>query len=242
MDFLGNLGALGSMGASYPSRFNAPKSSVIDVLPDAQTWMKDWQARYDAEAARRGQGASAGGPSQEEYIRTVLTSTQPSGPVTWQPGKDVDAFTRHLTTGGQLYYGDGQVGEEVARHALGNSLYDQLRNYKPAAPSAGYVPNFTALNAEKNKMTPLFSAQTRQQQAHDSMVGNNQQNGVIGEGYTAPNFGQIDGDFGQSGMGAQANQQNSIDMSWTDGTYNPQGSGGGVYSGPSRRKTEWGLW
>jgi hypothetical protein len=232
----GGLGGLGGMGTSFPARHAAPNSQTVDYMPVATDWLSDWQARYDAEEARRGQGASAGGPSKEDYIRSVLGSTTPSN-VTWQPEKDIPAFTNHLMTGGQLYYGDAKIGEEVARYSLGDSLYNQLRNYTPAPASPGYQPDFTALNAEKQKMQPLFEAQTANTQAYQNMTGNGMIGGVLGPGYEAPNFGQVNGEFGQSTAGAQT----GLDMNWTDGAYKPGGSGSGVYAPNPYNTIRWGL-
>lgn len=229
---------LGGLGASYPARFGAPNSQAVDYLPDAKDWLGNWQSRFDAEEARRGQGATAAGPSKEQYISGVLGGLgQPAGPVTWQPEKDVSAFTNHLIGGGQLYHGSGKVGEEVARFALGDSLYDQLRNYTPAAASPGYQPNFSALNAEKSAMAPRFEAQTANAQAYDNMLGNGMVGGVIGPGYEAPDFGQVTGEFGQSTAGAQPN----LGMGWTDGAYKPGGTNSGVYAPNPYNTVRWGL-
>jgi hypothetical protein len=70
-----------------------------------------------------------------------------------------------------------------------------------------YTPDFTRLNDEKTQMLPAMQNQDRLQQAYNSMMGWNQLNGVMSPNYTNPNFGQINGDFGQSMMGDPAYQQ-----------------------------------
>jgi hypothetical protein len=217
----GGLGGLGGRASSFPQRSGAPTSNIVEALPfeNQDDWLADWQARYDAEA-RRARGGSAG-RSKEDYIRSVLGSTTPSN-VTWQPEKDIPALTSHLINGGGMYYDDPQTAAQVASFALGDSMYDQLRNYTPAPAGPGYQANFTALNAEKQKMLRAYEARTRNQQAYDSMLNNGQIHGIIGPGYTNPNFGSVSGQEGA----AQLPQIDGVNMDWASGVYNPQRASG----------------
>lgn len=232
----GGLGGLGGMGASFPTRYTAPESQAVGYLPDADTWKSEWQKRYDAEAARRGQGARAAGPSKQDFIAQQLRSAAaaPDPTLTWQLEKDIPAFTDYFM-GGKGY---GSAMGDVAKFGLGDATYNEIMNYKPRAATAGYQPNFSGLNAERDQMTPLFASQTRQQQAYNGMMGNGQENGVIGPEYTAPDFGQVNGDFGQGEMGAQAP---AVDMSWSNGVYSPLPGASGVYGASNPTARRWGI-
>jgi hypothetical protein len=105
-----------------------------------------------------------------------------------------------------------------------------------SAGDPGYTPDFTALNAEKDRMKPLAENQIRQQQAFDMMNGWGQQNAVMGPEYTQAGFGQV---TGETNIAAPAMGQAAFDLSggnegistdWLTGVYNPQqGQSVGVY-------------
>lgn len=235
----GSLGGLGGMGASYPTRPAPPTSTTVDYMPDAATWLADWQSRYNAEEARRGQGARAAGPSREAYLRDQIGNWGGGGKLTWQGGKDVSAMTDHFL-GGESYSTAGRGTEtQVLRELMGNSLYNKLAGYKPDPGSRGYVPNFTALNAEKAKMQPGFEAQTANTQAYENLLGNGMLGGILTDGYELPDFSQVTGDFGQ--IDAGKGQNTGVDMGWTDGAYRPGTAQSGVYAPNPYNTIRWGL-
>jgi hypothetical protein len=100
----------------------------------------------------------------------------------------------------------------------------------------GYTPDFTALNAEKDRLQPMAQNQIRQQQAYNMMDGFGQQNAVMGDDYTAAGFGQVSGEtnpfapaMGQAAFDLSGGND-GISTDWLSGVYDPQkGQAAGVY-------------
>lgn len=262
MATIGGLGGLG--GFSYPYRFGNPNSQVVEALPFATygDWQSDWQSRYDAEAAR------ATAPSTVESQPSMINYGQPvaSAPAGWTPESRSASNPSWMQQRDDAKYGviDVDMGggqnakintnytatSPTSADATGSSLVG--RNlYDVQAPqtttSGGYTPDFSALNAERERFEPLYENQTRQSQAYGMMRGQGQENAVLGPDYQRPDFGQINGQpQGQNTAGFPGAGQipglNGIDMSWADGSYNPQEGGSGVYGVSPQAGKQWGLW
>jgi hypothetical protein len=171
-------------GFSYPTRRafgNAqPDSQVVESVPS--NWMDDWNRRYAEESAKAGQGASAGSWLDKsafdpfEYARMIYDPTV-------QTRDNAEFVPEHLRGGVQSTEGMKEI-------------------YVPGG-GGGYVPDFTALNAERDKMLAMYENQTRQQQAYDTVLGGDGYiGGVMNERYTNPTAGQITGrTAGFGGMG-----------------------------------------
>lgn len=206
--------------APFPMRVGEPNSQVV-VNPLAgfgsmADWETDWQGRYNAEEARRGQGAtagSAGNPGQWLDFGAA-TPAQRAAATDWRTSSNPTA-SGSLT---QILYGatPGSAG------------------------SPGYTPDFTALNQERDFFEPLFENQTARQQAYDNMAGTNAPNAVLPEGYTNPGFGQVSGQtnpYGPAlgaGRAAMEGGDDGISNDWLAGLYDPQNQQAtGVYRPPN---------
>lgn len=58
-----------------------PASQVVDYMPSATRWRDDWQARYDAEEAKRGTQVATGLRSLSPQTSAYTKATTPTG---WQ--------------------------------------------------------------------------------------------------------------------------------------------------------------
>lgn len=238
------------LGSSFPMRYEAPESTSVAYLPDAETWQTDWEKRRAAEAAR---ARSATAPMAQGFDNSGYLAANPdvANPNSWQfgmPTAPVGAYHYGAHGAGEGRTGSNfdaakylqlnpDVAAAVARGEFASAAdhfgrhgWTEGRAVNMTAGSPGYKPNYAALNAEQDRMMPLFESQIAQQQAYNNMIGNGQQNAVIGPGYTDPNFGQVDGQIGDGKPPAVP----GVDPSWSSGVYNPQGT----YD--PQRKSGWG--
>lgn len=240
------LGGLGGRAMSFPTRPNyAPDSQVVDFIPNQEAWTADWQARYDAEKAK------ARAPST--ITNTGVAGNLRPAPVNPVPYGDGSAFFSDLrsvtppSSGRPNIMPPGSAPAPVGPSAFDPQRYfSDLTSLQPPGGSRptvyndyidpGYTPDFTALNAEKASMMPVFENQNRQQQGYDSMRGWGQENAVMGPDYTNPNFGQISGDP-INGQGASP--LSGVGQGAMNGVYNPEGSYAGVFG--NFRRSNWGL-
>ena len=102
--------------------------------------------------------------------------------------------------------------------------------------SAGYTPDFSLLNAERDQFEPLWQNQQRQQQAFNMMEGQGQRFGMMGEDYVNPGFGQVSGEVNPfspdmgAGRAAVQGANDGISTDWLTGVYDPtQMQAMGVY-------------
>ena len=101
-------------------------------------------------------------------------------------------------------------------------------------------PEWTKLqNQMKSAQDQRAQNQTAQQQAYNGMIGNGQLNGILGSDYSAPGFGQVNG---QTTNPYSPNSGNGVDMSWSSGVYNPSTNNQtGVYNPTANSFKQWGL-
>lgn len=230
----GSLGGLGGRSMSFPTRPAAPTSEGVEYLPDYATWGADWNARRKAlETPPDPVGPRPAAPTAD------------GGAGGWGVGVDPVQWAQ---ANQHLYRAGTPIPEMGWSFNTGGDP-----NYHPTAPTASYglnyttsmggntgiapyVPDFSALDAERVRMMPLFQNQTRQQQGYDSMRGWGQENAVMGADYTSPTFGQITGDP-TGGQGASP--LSGIGQGALNGVYNPGATSAGVYG--SSRRSSWGL-
>lgn len=228
MATFGGLGGLG--GSSYPTRTAAPNSQTLSYLPYADEWRDNWQDAYEHWRTI--------GPSTNTRMVELLP-----GAADYKPGSAGGSALAEIAAanGGKLPTMYTSTAPTEASHKVAVTTPD-LR-YLQAPAMLAYLED------KKRQMMPLMEAQTTNQQAFDSMNGWGQQNAVIGPDYTRPNFGTINGDFGQTLMGEPMLQQDrpgftggnfadpealagmSDPWSWTSGVFNPQDGVTGVYGG-----------
>lgn len=212
----GGLGGLGGFGMSYPSRGgNTPNSTGVDYLAPQNEWEADWQRRRAAEIAK------AAAATQAASI--MPAHTPPAAGFIDLNGDgmaDPPGSFRDVT-------GDGMAdpsGWNFTYRGNGGGS-------GPLFNSPTYAPDFSALDAERERMMAAYDNQARQQQSYNGMLGNGQINGILGPNYADPNFGQV--------TGSQPQQQApaGVDMSWAD-VYQP----GDTFTAPRQRPSGWGLW
>lgn len=226
--------------APYPVRQFSPQSDAINNpligMGSMQEWEADWQNRYNAEEARRGQGATGAralGPERDQFIVNELHSL--GAPVNETTlGTFGIGNTQSFSDQGHGDYaanvaGLDDMGQNVVAGNIGRDNFDRLMNYEqefdPGTP--GYTPDFSLLNAERDQFEPLFQNQQRQQQAFNMMEGQGQRFGMMGEDYTNPGFGQVSGETNpfspDMGAGAAALQgaNEGISTDWLTGVYDP---------------------
>jgi hypothetical protein len=105
-----------------------------------------------------------------------------------------------------------------------------------------YVPDYSALDAEKARMMPMMERQRIGQTAYDSMTGWGQTNGIPGPDYAKPDFGQVTDNFGQyDGAGSFG----GLNMDWaadpTAALNTQSGAGLGVYAPRKAPQRQWGI-
>ncbi|MBI1620363.1 hypothetical protein [Aquamicrobium zhengzhouense] len=248
---------LGRLGFTHPMRTEAPESETVSLLPDQQQWMSDWEKRRAAEAAR---ARPAAAPRAQTFDNAGYLAANPdvADPSSWGgafPANPVGAYHYGAHGAGEGRQGTNfdeakylQLNPDVAAAVSGGQFssgldhfakhgFGENRAVNVTPGSAGYTPNFSALNAEWDKMTPMFENQTRQQQAYDWMQGGNQENGLMSEDYANAGFNTI---TGMSNPYAGPGQIEGVDMDWAQGVYDPQTQRGtGTYT-PTHQRTNFG--
>lgn len=234
----GSLGGLGGrsggFGASFPSRSGAPNSQVVDYLRPQDEWQKDWDARYAAEQGRARAPGMVFNPGPETNLRPGAPTgaadwTDPTGISTnWGAGVNPFSASRpDAPTGAPGWVDSTGISNNWGMPSNPNAVAPTVYN---DTFDAGYVPDFTALNKEREQMMGRYDAQARNQQAYDWMNGGGQINGILGPNYSDPNFGQI--------VGAQPQGPSQEEMAWADGLYNPTGT----YGTAPARNSGWSIW
>lgn len=228
----GSLGALGrgGFGASYPSRGGVtPNSQQVGYVPDQQTWEADWQRRWD-ETLRGPASADPGpGPRPDAPTSTGISSSWGAGgsPMDWAQAN------RHLysqdapipTMGWSFQTGVNPNYHPDAPTAVWGPQFER-NGYQEAPSATPYVPDFTALNAEREAMMPQFENRDHQQQAYDWMRGGNAMNGILSEAYAQPGFNHI-----SSAGGAEGNSG----INSGTGLYDPLTGSGAIGQARPRR-------
>jgi hypothetical protein len=279
-------GGFGGFGASFPTRINAPQSQTVEnpiAGMSHKGWEGDWQNRYNAEEARRGQGASAATPGRTvgvgwDEAGYLASNEDVSNPNNWNEGVRDTVFSPGFQSPGAFHFStfgqnENRAGSNFdadaylrhnpdvaaavergeftdAAHHFGIHGRSEGRTvnerYIPGnAGSPGYTPDFTALNAERDKFEPIFQNNTRRQQAFDNMAGLAAPNALLPEGYTGAGFGQVSGDVSPGAMAlgqGRAMVDGAVDgvsndfltgvydprMQQATGVYRPPGSRGGM--------------
>jgi hypothetical protein len=274
----GGFGTFGGQrNTSFPMRQNPPQERVVTDpfagMNGASGWETDWQNRFNEEAAREGEGASAGTPGtlvgqQFDNAGYLAANQDVTNQANWQPEVGAAVFGSNLPIGA-LHYGAWGQNENRSGVNFDANAYltrnpdvaqavnagqfssaqdhfakfgwnegrDVAQTYIPGSPgSPGYTPDFTGLNAEKDRLQPMAQNQIRQQQSFDMMNGWGQENAVMGDDYTAAGFGQVSGetnpygaDMGQAAFDLSGGND-GISTDWLSGVYDPQqGQAAGVY-------------
>jgi hypothetical protein len=253
-----------------PMRQNAPQERVVNDpfagMGGATGWQGDWQNRFNQEASRA-RAPTPGVLTPQSFTDQQYLGSNPDVAAAVSGG----AFRSAADHFGQSGFGESRVGSnfdeqtyldmypEVAAAVAGGAfssgadhfgkyqgVFGDLKvNRAMVGGDPGYTPNFSALNAEKDRLNPMAENQIRQQQSFDQMRGFGQDNAVMGQDYTNPGFGQISGQanpYGADmGMG-QAVLEGVVDGVSPDfmsgvydptaqqatGAYKPPGSTGGL--------------
>lgn len=239
----GAFGGLGGLGA--PMRNATPNSNMVaspfaDWGGSPEAWQADWQKRYDAEAAKaraptgyktqlvpgaEGYDAKAAAPFHEQTRNQMLT----------------DLFGDNAAQAGAAIAADPTLANSLqwfspesfnfAPH--GASAVSESYDYDP-----GYSPDFSALTAEKERLTPLVEPQLRQQQAYDWMQAGQQENALMSPHYANAGFNTI---TGMSNPNAGPGQIDGVGMDWAKGVYDPTTQQGtGTYQPAWQRNTNFG--
>lgn len=253
----------GGLGASYPRRYGDPTSKEVGWLPNAQEWQQNWDHEYAATLARMDPNSLAQtGPSLESEIARVTNDfvakdSAQRGLNVWDTGKLTgfigsalsapdDAAFRMVSNYDSDIYGLGSAANH-AKNLLGAEAFNYLSTYDPTGGagdgfdfinSGSPEERLKQLEQEKAQMTPLLQNQTSLQQAYNSMLGNGQKNAVMGQGYAAPAFGQVNGQISNPFETPKQPNGAGPNMGWTSGVYNPSGSVGGPNPNTQQR---WGL-
>jgi hypothetical protein len=223
MNNYGAYGGLGGLGG-YPMRHSAPSSSVVSAAPEMShaEWLADWERRYSDVA-------NSASPDRWVEGGWVTPDTMPGGPQAY--------FTRfgHKTVGDEdaadgvrLRHGATQYGARP-----GGNFGWMTEGLMPSGWVAGNTPNFDALNAERDRLLPMYESMTRNQQSYDSMMGGHQTNATIGENYADANFGSVSGQVNQA-----LPTVDGVGMSWANGVYDPAYASGLYGSSGKARNTD----
>lgn len=218
----------GGFGSSFPTRGSMPNSQTVDYLKPKAEWESDFNSRIAAEQGRVNANNSMVGnaiPATPTAGFDASVGFDPNMRLPMPTG-DYGPFGPGIWEAPQPYSGGPRMVSES-----GPTVVDGGMPPAPTAPSFNFNPTTTSMmsmdmtpfNQEREKMMGEYDAQSRNQQAYDSMLGGGQINGVLGPNYTDPNFGQVNG---QNADGIPEN----TDMSWADGLY----SAGGTYKAPMR--------
>jgi hypothetical protein len=197
----------GGLGATYPTRYGQPTSQAVDYLAPQDQWQKDWDQRYSSLAAT----SRAATPDQWVGINDYA-----GGPQAYLQALH-DPSTQYRTT----------------PSADGNGL-SLSQIFVPG--QAAVTPDFSGLNAEKDKMAPVYNNQAAQQQAYNGMLGNGQLNAIPGADYSVPGFGQITGNSNPYSVDVPS----GVNLPQGSGTYGA-GQQTGVYNPQQTSKQYWGL-
>lgn len=208
---MAGFGSLGGLGgASFPMRYGEPVSKPVQ---SDEEFNNGWTSTLDWLKSQAQQ-------AQADWTRAngYLTAASDAGMSSEEAARRLPAF---MGVGGLGT--DATLGANLQNSA--GSLWGQYSDMAARYP------------IEQQQRS---ENQIRQQQAYGSMTGWDQLNGVMGPGYTNPNFGQISGQVMQA-----ANQQNmapttpGVDASWTSGVFDQGGGLTGVYGGPQAKQQRW---
>jgi hypothetical protein len=235
---IGGLGGLGGFGASYPTRTHEPRSTVTQSTPFASgdEWRADFQDRWDRHHL-----------TGIEHINPMLQLI-PDAPG-WDPSRAVEA--RELMTPvvrdsvlqklgvdpNAGFVQDFLKGAGKNVNWLGGTPYDKGSTSGGShfvTLEGGTIQrpvDYSELEAERERMTPLYDALDRNTQSYNMMMGGNQLNGVIGADYSRPNFGQIGA---SSGPG---NPADAFGAGQASDVFQP----GETYKAPSSTPRGWGF-
>lgn len=202
----------GPFGFTYPTRTGTPQSQ--NVMNDGE-WDAGWQSKLSAVP----QYISSGGSGPQWTNVSAMSN---------------DAAASFLNNTG------GGYGYEWRDTGMLDPIGQASRDFYVMTDKG--TPSVSMLNPEWEKLNNQYMGekqgrqenQTAQQQAYNNMLGNYQQNGVIGADYTTPNFGLVTGNS-DTGM------PQGTDATWSTGVYDPTKQSG-TYSNPNMvNKTFWGL-
>ncbi len=222
-------------GGSFPQRFNAPNSQ--QVMSDSE-FQADWNSRLaNIPKFTGGEGAQ---------LVTSAADYDPTAANPYQTSVFDSAARDQLKNLGISYENQSSDLLDSYKQSIGGK--ENFFSGGNNAYSAGYSgggshlvgQNNGTLNPEYSRMDQLLQTESRnrrenqiaQQQAYDGMSDQYQKNGVMGEDYTNPNFGVIDG------LASTGNEANPM---WTTGLID-EGSQTGVYDPlASTENNFWGL-
>lgn len=247
----------GGIGSSYPERRNAPVSSSIEFLPEEGVWQSDWEKRRAAEAAK---ARAAVAPKSQRFDNAAYLKANPdvADPMSWGgqfPADPVGSYHYGAHGAGENRQGANfneaqylRLNPDVAAAVEGGHFASGLdhfarhgwsedRNVNQTRGQKGYTPDFSALNAERERMTSAFENQRRQQQAYEWMQGADQQNAIMSPDYANAGFNTI---TGLSNPYAGPDAVDGVGMDWASGVYDPSTqSGTGTYQ-PSWQRNNFG--
>jgi hypothetical protein len=242
-------------GATYPQRIGTPQSSVVDYTPKPSDWLKDWQSQYDLAVQAASQpdqiqllpgapGYTSGGYSQAGLAYNPYAVDQSNGTYKANPQQYIDLAASIDDPVGKQAILDRLNPTDLGREtplsrvaSLGGSQ-TAPNVMKPAARS------FDDLFAERDAMVPRLENATRQEQAYGQLTGWGQTNGVMSANYGDPDFGAINGNFGQDKItGLDGTQMSSAPTpgATTFGTLSPSPNTNSTIWGTSRKRPTWGI-
>lgn len=230
---------------SFPKRNGAPTSS--QVMSDGE-FESDWNSRLAAIPQYNTSSQSVQlAPSGDNYDASAASgyTDQIFDNIARQKltdaGVSAENMTDDVVSGYKNSLGGANQFFSMNNYAYGNGFEGDGYNF--AAPNSGashtVMQETRTTNPEYARMQQLMQTemqnrqenQTAQQQAYNSMSDQYQKNGMMGAGYTDPNFGSIDGL-------ATTDEENPI---WSEGLVD-EGTQTGVYDPvASTEKSFWGL-
>ena len=223
---------------TFPVRRDMPNSQQVMSDPE---FTADWQARLAQIPQFIGvPGASDGAQS----ITTDWGSNQ-NVPFKAPGGPGVQGMTAGQNYGAGAPGGAGiqsiTMGSDQGfiPRAVGGEGVLSVTQTAPGEPVREINPEWQRMQNEMlAAMQQRQESQVAQQQAYNGMLGQGQKNGVMGENYTTPGFGRVDG---QAQNPYMINPGGDNDMSWARG-YDNQQQLTGVYDPLKQtQETFWGL-
>lgn len=226
---IGGLGGLG--GYATPSRVGTPDATAVQTDQELLNSFNQWKAGLEAAIPKRNDSIlSVANTASNQFSKQY--GQYADNPLAPQNTYDtfLDLATRYRTGQGT----SGFTGPKEGNTAWVSGLFAE-RDREDAARTA-------AINSRIATAEPAFQAQqadratnvVRQQQAYGNMLGNGQVGGVMGAGFTDPNFGQVTGQavaqpgqktggfnaWGASNPTKAPDPTAGVNMDWTNGAYN----------------------
>lgn len=221
---------------TFPVRRDMPNSQQVMSDPEFES---SWQSRLANVPQFIGGNETT---TQDWAPGSNMQSNAQFTPGAYAPG---GAGTQSITMGQN--YGFGAPGGEGIQSMTAGADYNVRQPMAAGATGVQNVtresmpvanPEYARIMAEMQAaMQQRQESQTAQQQAYNGQLGQGQKNGVMGDNYSTPGFGRVDG----QSKNPYAINSGSNNMDWASG-YDGQQQMTGVYDPVKQtQETFWGL-